>query len=121
MKAVTKSSPCCPHCKQELPVESRACSVDLDRNVVHVNGMTIKLQPSQAEVLWVLARRFGEVVTVSTLLLKVWGSEGGEGNNLGVSICNLRKKLRGSGLGISTSWRKGYYLVWSDTAESSNA
>ena len=69
-------------------------TVDLDRHVVTRNGQEVHLTPTEFNLLAVLAREPGKVLTHRMLLERVWGSYASENaQQLRVYINYLRRKL----------------------------
>jgi two-component system response regulator RegX3 len=68
--------------------------VDLDRRDVTVNGMPVTLTPKEFELLVVLLRNAGRVLTRQQLIDRVWGSDYvGDTRTLNVLITRLRAKI----------------------------
>jgi two-component system KDP operon response regulator KdpE len=68
--------------------------VDLDRHLVHVDGKEVALTPNEYDLLALLVRNGGRVLTHRYLLEKVWGIEySRETHLLRVNISNLRRKI----------------------------
>ena len=68
--------------------------IDLQRRRVSVEGVEVQLTPTEYELLRVLVRHAGRVLTHRQLLLQVWGKPyQGEVHLLRVHISNLRRKL----------------------------
>jgi two-component system, OmpR family, KDP operon response regulator KdpE len=68
--------------------------VDLPRRRVTMRGEQVELTPTEFNLLAVLARHAGRVLTHQTLLREVWGPEyGTETHYLRVYVGQLRKKL----------------------------
>lgn len=71
-------------------------SVDFDRRLVEVKGMQIHLTPTEYDILRLLIRFEGRVVTRQQILREIWNKdEGFEGVDhlLRVTISNLRNKI----------------------------
>jgi len=68
--------------------------VDLEKRLVTVEGKEVNLTPHQFEILRVLARDQGKLVTHRALLREVWGpGYQSETNYLRVYMAQLRRKL----------------------------
>lgn len=68
--------------------------VDLAHRSVSVDGQEIALTPNEYDLLRLLVRHAGKVVTHRQLLHEVWGAEyENEGHLLRVNISNLRHKI----------------------------
>ena len=68
--------------------------VDLERRLVTVEGKEVNLTPHQFDILRVLARDPGKLVTHRSLLREVWGpGYGSESNLLHVHVSQLRRRI----------------------------
>jgi two-component system, OmpR family, KDP operon response regulator KdpE len=68
--------------------------VDLERRLVTVEGKEVNLTPHQFDILRVLARDQGKLLTHRTLLREVWGpGYGTESNLLHVHVSQLRRRI----------------------------
>jgi len=68
--------------------------VDLTKRLVTVNGTETGLTPNEYELLRILIKNGGKVLTRRYLLREVWGPEyGDEFHMLHVNISNLRRKI----------------------------
>jgi DNA-binding response OmpR family regulator len=74
------------------PIEIRAAS-----RVVIASGKEIPLTAREFDILEVLARHRGRVVTRSNLLIAVWGDDKNTGESLDVLLARLRRKLAAAG------------------------
>ena len=75
-------------------VERDGVSLDLERHALQVEGKSVDLTPIEFELLLLLMRNAGKVLTHRTLLQTVWGSEyGGEVEYLRVYVGRLRRKI----------------------------
>jgi two-component system, OmpR family, KDP operon response regulator KdpE len=88
--AVRRASPA-----PDEPVISTAdFTVDLARKVVSRGGADVRLTPTEWQLLEVLVRHAGRLVTQRQLLAEVWGpAYQTEANYLRVYVANLRRKL----------------------------
>jgi two-component system KDP operon response regulator KdpE len=89
--AVRRSTPA-----EEGPVVSTDdFQVDLgDKRVLDRHGAPVRLTPTEWQLLEVLVRHVGKLVTQRQLLQEVWGPQfGDESNYLRVHIAHLRRKL----------------------------
>ena len=69
-------------------------SVDLERRRVNLNGEDLKLTPKEYDILGMLVRHAGRVVTHQYLLREIWGpTYTGETHYLRVYVGQLRQKL----------------------------
>jgi two-component system, OmpR family, KDP operon response regulator KdpE len=106
--------------KGEQPVfHSGDLTVDLVHRIVRLGDVPVDLTPREYEVLRVLVRHAGKVLTHQFLIRQVWGGAV-DVQNLRVVIRQLRQKLEPDpdGLGhIRTETGVGYRLQpWNDTA-----
>jgi DNA-binding response OmpR family regulator len=68
--------------------------VDLEKQEVRVEGKPVHLTPHQFDLLRVLARNAGKLLTHRMLLQEVWGpTYGTESNLLRVHVAHLRRKI----------------------------
>jgi DNA-binding response OmpR family regulator len=74
------------------PIEIRAAS-----RIVLAAGREIPLTAREFDILEVLARHRGQVVTRSNLLIAVWGDDENTGESLDVLLARLRRKLAAAG------------------------
>jgi two-component system response regulator MprA len=74
------------------PIEIRAAS-----RTASSSGREIPLTAREFDILEVLMRHRGRVVTRSNLLIAVWGSDDGSGESLDVLLTRLRRKLADAG------------------------
>ncbi|WP_026619670.1 two-component system, OmpR family, KDP operon response regulator KdpE [Ensifer sp. WSM1721] len=78
----------------EAQLSADGLSIDLVRRVVTRDGETLRLTPKEYDLLAMLARHAGRVVTHKTLLTSVWGAAHGEDlHYLRVFIGQLRGKI----------------------------
>jgi two-component system, OmpR family, KDP operon response regulator KdpE len=88
--AVRRASPA----PDEPVISTPDFTVDLARKLVSRDGADIRLTPTEWQLLEVLARNAGRLVTQRQLLQEVWGpSYQTEANYLRVFVANLRRKL----------------------------
>ena len=87
--------------------------VDLERRLVSVAGEAVSLTPREYDLLALLVRNAGRVVTHKQLLTSVWGpAHLGDVQYLRVYVGHLRQKLGPDGsLRISTEAGVGYRLL----------
>ncbi|MFA6236280.1 MAG: winged helix-turn-helix domain-containing protein [Bacteriovorax sp.] len=92
--------------------------MDIAAHIVRINGQTIKLTATEFDILKVLLRYKGKVVTHRVLLNEVWGPNSVEHvHYLRVYLGNLRKKLKIEKTDqelIATEAGVGYRLIDSD-------
>lgn len=68
--------------------------IDYDRRIITIAGEEIKLTQTEYNILVILARHTGKVLTYATIIREVWGpSDDGSVKKLQVNMANLRKKL----------------------------
>jgi two-component system KDP operon response regulator KdpE len=88
--AVRRASPA----PDEPVVATAEFTVDLARKIVSRAGGDVRLTPTEWQLLEVLVRNAGRLVTQRQLLADVWGpGYQNEANYLRVYIANLRRKL----------------------------
>lgn len=69
-------------------------TVDRERREVHIDGRKVHLTKTEFDLLHVLARQAGKVVTHQVLLAEVWGAEAADKTHyLRVHMMALRRKL----------------------------
>ncbi len=86
--------------------------VDLERRLVHASGSEISVTPREWELLAVLARNLGKVVTRQRMLTEVWGPAHAEDSQyLRVYIGQLRQKLGEAARLLRTEPGVGYRLL----------
>lgn len=68
--------------------------IDYDRRIITIAGEEIKLTQTEYNILVLLAKHTGKVLTYATIIREVWGpSDDGGVKKLQVNMANLRKKL----------------------------
>ncbi len=68
--------------------------IDYDRRLVTISGEEIKLTQTEYNILVLLAKYPGKVLTYATIIREVWGpADDGGVKKLQVNMANLRKKL----------------------------
>jgi two-component system KDP operon response regulator KdpE len=78
----------------EPVIVAEGLEVDLAARAVRRNGQPIHLTPTEFELLQVMARNRGRLMTHRSLLVEVWGPEYGEDFQvLRAHIANLRRKI----------------------------
>lgn len=70
-----------------------AIMLDLARHLVFVDGVEVKLTPTEYELLKILMQNLGKVLTHRQLLKKVWGAESNDTQYIRVYIGQLRRKV----------------------------
>jgi uroporphyrinogen-III synthase len=85
-----------------VTLQGRAAYIDGTREVL--------LSDRERDVLAVLARRPGAVVSKATLVREVWSSSDGDEHVVEVVVGRLRQRLGPAGAGIETVVRRGYRL-----------
>lgn len=79
--------------------------------VVFIDGTDeVQLSDRERDVLAVLARRPGNVVSKSALVREVWANRDGDEHVAEVTVGRLRQRLGPAGAGIETVVRRGYRL-----------
>lgn len=69
-------------------------TIDYDRRLVTLAGEEIKLTQTEYNILVLLARHTGKVLTYATIIREVWGpTDDGGVKKLQVNMANLRKKM----------------------------
>lgn len=107
------------HPEEETPIfRSGPLEIDRSARIVRVDGEEIRLTATEYEILRLLVKYAGKVVTHSQILKEVWGPESLEHTHyLRVYVGQLRKKLRptpNSTELIMTEPSVGYRLVMSE-------
>jgi two-component system KDP operon response regulator KdpE len=93
-------------------VHAGELEVDLAERRVVVAGEPVHLTPKEFDLLRVLLRHRGRLLTHSALLTEVWGpSYSDEVGVLRSHMANLRRKLAGGGKAIETELGVGYRFV----------
>lgn len=68
--------------------------IDFDRRQVTVGDNTVHLTQTEYNILALLARHTGKVLTYSTIIREIWGGmDDGSVKKLQVNVANIRKKL----------------------------
>lgn len=68
--------------------------VDYNRRIVTIAGREVKLTQTEFNILSLLAQHQGKVLTYSTIIRSIWGSQDdGSVKKLQVNMANIRKKL----------------------------
>jgi len=79
---------------EEAVIRANALEVDLARRTVTLDGKEVHLTPTEFELLRMLARNRGRLLTHRELLVGVWGSGYGDDTQvLRAHIANLRRKI----------------------------
>ena len=80
--------------KGEPVIRSGDLEIDLARRIVSVKGRTVRLTPTEYELLRYLALHAGKPVSHTTLLRQVWGDYAvGDNYNTRYVVAQIRKKL----------------------------
>ena len=78
----------------EPVLEVGALRIDLDKHAVTVGGNAVRLTPHEFDLLRLLARNEGKLMTHSTILREVWGpAYQRESSYLHVYVSQLRRKI----------------------------
>lgn len=101
----------CPCCGAAL--QNQRLRIDLNTNTFLYKTHSIPLRAREAELLSVLIDRSPGVVAHDTIVRCVWGQNepGDPEKNIQVTICRLRKKLKGTGASILNVFEVGYRFV----------
>ena len=68
--------------------------IDYDRRMVFISGEEIKLTQTEYNILTLLTKHTGKVMTYATIIREIWGPlDDGGVKKLQVNMANLRKKL----------------------------
>ncbi len=82
----------------ESIISADGLEVDLSRRVVRVQGETVHLTPTEFDLLRLLVRNRGRLMTHRDLLRSVWGAGYGDDTQvLRAHIANLRRKIESPG------------------------
>ena len=93
------------------PLQLGCLTVDPDRHTVHVEGREVALTQKEFEVLRLLLRNQGRVLSRETLIQQVWGyAFTGESRTVDVHMRTLRQKLGSAGAYIETVRGYGYKI-----------
>lgn len=85
--------------------------LDLDKRVCYVDGKSIELSGKEFEILNMLVKANGNIVTREQLFACIWSTEVAvESRTLDMHIKSLRKKLENKGELIKTIYGVGYKL-----------
>ena len=69
--------------------------IDFERRQVTANGEAIPLTQTEYNILTLLSKHAGKVLTYSTIICEIWGStDSGSIKKLQVNMANIRKKLK---------------------------
>lgn len=94
MRAVLRRTDAVEGDLEERVLESGRVSVDLDRHAVSVDGKEISMPLKEFELLEVLMRNAGRVLTRGQLIDRVWGSDYfGDTKTLDVHIKRIRSRI----------------------------
>ena len=93
------------------PLRLGCLEVDPARHTVHVEGKEVALTQKEFEVLCLLLRSRGQVLSRETLIQRVWGyAFTGESRTVDVHMRTLRQKLGPAGAYIETVRGYGYKI-----------
>lgn len=71
-----------------------ALEIDYDRRQVSISGEPVHLTQTEYNILALLSRHTGKVLTYTTIIRQIWGSmDDGSVKKLQVNMANIRKKL----------------------------
>lgn len=107
----------CPTCNQEITPDNPP-TYDSERRMVFYRGSSVNLSLTQGAIFERLLLAWPHTVRNSDLH-KIWGiMEVDAKSNLGVQMCNLRKKVKPIGITINNIYsgsiyeRGGYWLAY---------
>lgn len=79
---------------EDVALELPGLRIDFARHEVQVDGRETRLTPLEFQILALLARNAGKVLTHRQILSAVWGpAHAGESHNVRVHVAELRKKI----------------------------
>lgn len=92
---------------------SRELRIDIDREQISVNGRFVRLTPTEYQLLLLLMRRKGSVVSWDEILREVWGADEWDGARqlIKVNVRRLRQKIERDPHApalIVSQWGRGY-------------
>ncbi|MCB0922586.1 MAG: response regulator transcription factor [Actinobacteria bacterium] len=94
IRAVMRRRTAEPGSKSDATLTAGNIEMDVERHVVTVDGETVKLPLKEFELLEVLMRNAGRVLTRGQLIDRVWGSDYvGDTKTLDVHVKRLRSKI----------------------------
>ena len=94
IRAVMRRRTAEPGSKSDVTLSAGNIEMDVERHVVTVDGETVKLPLKEFELLEVLMRNAGRVLTRGQLIDRVWGSDYvGDTKTLDVHVKRLRAKV----------------------------
>jgi len=94
IRAVMRRRTAEPGTKSDATLTAGNIEMDVERHVVTVDGETVKLPLKEFELLEVLMRNAGRVLTRGQLIDRVWGSDYvGDTKTLDVHVKRLRSKI----------------------------
>lgn len=97
--------------KGTVPLQIRDLAIDPERRRIQVLGQPRETTRREFDVLWMLARHVGQVLTRDQIEDQVWGLESiRDSNILDVYISRIRRQLDGSGVAIYTERGLGFRL-----------
>jgi two-component system KDP operon response regulator KdpE len=104
--------------EQGAVFKSGPLEVDWQRRLVRVSGQGVSLTPREYDLLCLMVRNAGRVITHKQLLTSVWGpAHTGDVQYLRVYVGHLRQKLgEEAGARVTTEAGVGYRLLDDDTA-----
>jgi DNA-binding response OmpR family regulator len=79
---------------QRQPLKLGDLSIDPQQHIVRLRGQEIEMAPKEFDLLYTLAQEAGNVISVDTLLSRIWGSRWvGESQTVYVHVRWLREKI----------------------------
>lgn len=93
-------------------------TIDYDQRMVIASGQEINLTQTEYNIVVMLSRHIGKVMTYSTIIQEVWGeTDSGSVKKLQVNMANIRKKLGtkpGEQKFISNELGVGYRMLYDE-------
>jgi DNA-binding winged helix-turn-helix (wHTH) protein len=99
----------CPCCGAEIV--DATFHVDLENNVLVNGSKAVKVSGRHAELIWLLHRRYPNVVPRDDIIAMVWGVCGAESKTVDTTVCMARRHLEQVGYTIKCEYGVGYRLV----------
>ena len=108
----TEAACICPTCG--TPFAAERPTVDLNGNVFVSSLGSARLEPQEAEILWILTEKYPAVARRDFLIARMYGmgfEPERSSNVLSTRISQMRKKIAGLGFTIVPIERVGYRLA----------
>ncbi len=92
---------------------------DYNRNLIHYQGLAIRLSPHESDILRVLLNHRARPTPIGTLIQRVYGANEPDAAavSIRVAIHSLRKKIKPTGISIRVEPRVGYEIEASHIPE----